>query len=514
MKENICGEFLRKKRQQCGLTQYQLGMLLKVSDKAVSKWENGLAKPKSQLLHPLSVILGVTVDGLLTGEESPKRKGKSCFMEERHKSLWDRAYDNLRKRYTDMPPIEMISRFETEKLALINTDMLLFFDLISQISENASEKGCSICMEGGTGASFVAYLLGASDVNPLPAHYYCPVCRRVEFVACVRDGWELERKYCSGCHTLLVRDGHNIPFEIYRHVIGKNTGFDLVVSKYFYAEAEEKIRQYFGDYITVLNPPAGILKKRDLSRMATYVIQPSDMQANSEADSLFCSHEEYYEYISDKPYINLLGKEDHEKWIALRRLVNISENEIDFLENQVQQALFKGDIRAVPNWGLYNLPLLFEKFPIRNLQDALQLYGIALCATALSGCEAASYLKRQINLWDVIPYRDDVFCDIYSKMREHGYLETGFAFRVMDHTRKGFYYRNGVDRYIRKVLLDIGVSERYIACLEETIYLFPKVQGVIQLRYTLIFLWYKIHYPEEYQAVIGGKEETVLSPTI
>ena len=54
MKENICGEFLRKKRQQCGLTQYQLGMLLKVSDKAVSKWENGLAKPKSQLLHPLS----------------------------------------------------------------------------------------------------------------------------------------------------------------------------------------------------------------------------------------------------------------------------------------------------------------------------------------------------------------------------------------------------------------------------------------------------------------------------
>lgn len=114
----------------------------------------------------------------------------------------------------------------------------------------------------------------------------------------------------------------------------------------------------------------------------------------------------------------------------------------------------------------------------------------------------------------MIPYRDDVFCDIYSKMREHGYLETGFAFRVMDHTRKGFYYHNGVDRYIRKVLLNIGVSERYIACLEETIYLFPKVQGIIQLRYTLIFLWYKIHYPEEYQAVIGGKEETVLSPTI
>ena len=37
---------------------------------------------------------------------------------------------------------------------------------------------------------------------------------------------------------LLVPDGHNIPFEVYRHVIGKNAGFDLVISRCFYKETQ------------------------------------------------------------------------------------------------------------------------------------------------------------------------------------------------------------------------------------------------------------------------------------
>lgn len=504
MKKNTFGDFLRIKRQQCGLSQYQLGMLLKVSDKAVSKWENDLARPKSQLLYRLSVILGVTVDELLTGGEHLNCRGKRCLTKERHASLWNKAYSNLMERYADMPPIEMISRFEMEKISFMNTDMIFFFDLLAQLSESSLRKGCPIHQEGGIGASFVAYLLGASDVNPLPAHYYCPVCKKAEFVPGVSDGWELDRKYCNGCHSLLVRDGHNIPFEVYRHVIGKNAGFDVVVSKCFYKEAEERILQYFGDYMTVImDPPAEVTAERNISQMVTYAIRSSDGDEKAEKDSVNCSYADYCKFISDKPYINLIFKDDYEKYIELRRLVKISETEIDFLDEQVQQALFKGDINGIHNLGLYSLPRLFDRFPVKNMGDALKLYGIALCVSVLSEYEADSYINREISLSEVIPYRDDIFLQIYSKMNEHGYLEKGLALRVMDQTRKGFYYRNGVDRHIRKLLSDIGVSEQYISCLEKTPYLFPKVQGIALVRYTLVLLWYRIYYPKEFQHVMG-----------
>ena len=40
-------------------------MLVGVSDKAVSKWENGSAKPQIKTLYKLSEVLGITVDELL-----------------------------------------------------------------------------------------------------------------------------------------------------------------------------------------------------------------------------------------------------------------------------------------------------------------------------------------------------------------------------------------------------------------------------------------------------------------
>lgn len=504
MEINTFGTILRKKRKQCGLSQYQLGMLLKVSDKAVSKWENDLARPKSQLLYQLTTILGINIDELFAGEKYIDHKKRSCISKEQHGHLWNKAYSNLMKRYADKPPIEMISRFEMEKLAFMNTDMIFFFDLISKISENALKKGCPVTAEGGIGASFVAYLLGASDVNPLPAHYYCPACKAVEFVPEAFDGWELEKKNCNNCHTSLVPDGHNIPFEVYRHVSGKNAGFDLVISRCFYKETEEMILQYFGnDLMAVLSPPPEVVANRNITQMKTYAIQTSDMQEGRGIDFATCSYDEYYNCISDKPYINLILKDDYEKYIALEKLVNIPTTEIDFWDKKVQQAFYRGDIGENPNLGLHSLPQLFHRFNIKNMEDVLQLYGVALCASVFSENEVNSYIDRQKNLSETITYRDDVFLYICSKMKEQGYLETGLAYKVMDQARKGNYSRIGMDGHVRKLLLDIGVSEQYIACLEETTYLFPKAQGIIQVKHALILLWYKIHYPKEYDHVFS-----------
>ena len=55
-------------RERCGLSQYQLGVLVGVSDKAVSKWENGASKPRIGTIRKLSEVLDVSVDELLTCE--------------------------------------------------------------------------------------------------------------------------------------------------------------------------------------------------------------------------------------------------------------------------------------------------------------------------------------------------------------------------------------------------------------------------------------------------------------
>lgn len=60
------GEFIYTQRKKMGLTQDELGRKLKVTNKAVSKWETGETLPDIQLLPELASVLNVTIDELLT----------------------------------------------------------------------------------------------------------------------------------------------------------------------------------------------------------------------------------------------------------------------------------------------------------------------------------------------------------------------------------------------------------------------------------------------------------------
>lgn len=61
------GNFIYTLRAEKGLTQKELGDLLGVTNKAVSKWENGSAIPRVQLLPKLAEILGCTQEELFLG---------------------------------------------------------------------------------------------------------------------------------------------------------------------------------------------------------------------------------------------------------------------------------------------------------------------------------------------------------------------------------------------------------------------------------------------------------------
>ena len=62
------GAFIKQKRKEKNMTQKELGDLLNITDRAISKWERGLCAPDIALLEPLAEALDVTIIDIIKGE--------------------------------------------------------------------------------------------------------------------------------------------------------------------------------------------------------------------------------------------------------------------------------------------------------------------------------------------------------------------------------------------------------------------------------------------------------------
>ena len=92
------GKFIAECRKQKKLTQMQLAEMLNITDKAISKWERGLAMPDTSIMLELCDILGVSVNELLSGEkiemENKEQKNKQLLLdmskeiEQKNKTIW------------------------------------------------------------------------------------------------------------------------------------------------------------------------------------------------------------------------------------------------------------------------------------------------------------------------------------------------------------------------------------------------------------------------------------------
>ncbi len=93
------GRFIAECRKQKDLTQMQLAEKLGITDKAVSKWERGIAMPDSSIMFELCDILGISVNELLSGEkidmENNNQKNEQLLLEmakeleKKSKTIWN-----------------------------------------------------------------------------------------------------------------------------------------------------------------------------------------------------------------------------------------------------------------------------------------------------------------------------------------------------------------------------------------------------------------------------------------
>ncbi len=466
MRDYSFGNFLQELRGRIGLTQYQLGTLVGVSDKAVSKWENGYSKPKSDILYKLSEVLGVSTDELLSCKyhscENKDIKGVFAM----NKQLWNKALDCMHKRYGDIVPIEIFNRFLSERSEMKNTDIIVYFDCMALLANEAKRQGEHIRIMGGMGLSLVAYLLGATEVNPLFPHYYCPECKRVIFDESVKDGWDLVHRRCL-CSKSMVSDGHGIPFEVYRNDVQRGIGISVGVSPDFLPPAKKLVERYFKENKTKTED------RDEHISVITVISQGSERR------------------------ITFFADEELARYKALERVTSTSFDRVEFYTEDVLREFQRGNTDGITEFRVPFMKHMLHSVPVATFGDLIKTLGLSHGTGTWNG-NLDKLTEQGISVSGLIAYRCDVFNYVQEKMTKKGLFDTGFAYKVMEDTGWGRYAKNGIPGDVIIHLKDIGAEDWFIDSIGKIKYLFQKAHGITYLRAAAILMWYKLHYPKEF----------------
>lgn len=85
MNQGKIGEFIKKLRKEKGMTQQELANKIGVTDRAISKWENGRGMPDVSIMKDLCTILDISLNELFNGEKTSSDDGLINYLKEEKK---------------------------------------------------------------------------------------------------------------------------------------------------------------------------------------------------------------------------------------------------------------------------------------------------------------------------------------------------------------------------------------------------------------------------------------------
>ena len=156
------GKFIAECRKKNNLTQMKLAEKLNITDRAVSKWENGKAMPDSSIMLELCSELNINVNDLLCGEII----GKDVYNEKIEQNLFDMI---KQKEASD-------KRLLTMEIVMGVLISIVFFALIfiASFAEIKSWLRITLIITGFI--LFIIMLPFAIRIEQTAGYYECQMC--------------------------------------------------------------------------------------------------------------------------------------------------------------------------------------------------------------------------------------------------------------------------------------------------------------------------------------------------
>lgn len=470
------------------------------------------------------------------------------------------SYVNAKKRYGDPLPEIVSQRIERELKSIIDNGYAVLYLIAKKLVEKSKSDGYVVGSRGSVGSSLIATMLGITEVNPLPPHYYCPECHHFELDDSEESGYDLPEKKCPRCGVLMVSDGQNIPFETFMGFEGdKVPDIDLNFSGDYQSVAHKFIEELFGhDHVfragtisTIAERTAyGFVKgyiektgeKMSVAEMDYYasrltgvkrttgqhpgglMIVPKDLDihqftavqrpANDTSSDVVTTHFDYQSIHDTLVKLDILGHDDPTTMKMLKELTGIDPMTVPMNDPETIKIfsslkplnLSKDDFGydvgtiGIPEFGTqFVRQMLIETKP-KKFGDLVRISGLSH-GTDVWANNAQSFIKsKKATLETVIACRDDIM--LYSI--KNG-IDNSSAFNIMEKVRKG----KGLKDEDIKLMKAHGTPEWYVESCQKIRYLFPKAHAAAYVSMAFRIAYFKIHYPLAFYATyftIKGEE--------
>lgn len=363
--------------------------------------------------------------------------------------LWNKAYKKLFELYGETPDIQIVNRFLCEKAALAyGYGVAEYFEELANVCRESLEKyNEKLISKNTVSCCFTAYLLGASEINPLPPHYFCEACQRVEWADETDCIFDMRGMRTCECGATMRADGYNLPYETY--------------VPYAYAQK---------------------LKNKD----------PVPENYKDLFESLTKKHFQW-SLLGAAQAVNLLGQE-----------TGVVPEEIDLSDREIKyRLLLGGDFSCMHPKLAEFLKQAYAIVQPSNYHELLKLIGMAHGTQVWETNAKELLMEGKCRLADIPATRDEVFMMIRDAMREHGEYDTGFAYDVANKARKGYYFEHGMG-YTIDTLKSLGFDDWFASYLLGVRYMSSKALPQMKLKYFIWLSWYQTYYPKHYERVMNN----------